>query len=79
LKALSGHEHSAFQGVNQILGVQFELLQLDFFNLFLGGEIGLFQQLFQPLSVATMFRVQAIELFAQRGIQNFIHQAPPNC
>jgi hypothetical protein len=35
------------------------------------------KQFFQPLSVAMVFGMQAIYLFAQRGILYFIHQAPP--
>jgi hypothetical protein len=35
------------------------------------------QQLFQPLSVMTMFGLQAIYFCAQRGILYFIHPAPP--
>jgi hypothetical protein len=36
------------------------------------------EQLFQPLSVAMMFGMQAIDFFAQRGHLCFIHQAPPS-
>jgi hypothetical protein len=35
------------------------------------------KQLFQTLSVAAMFGVQAIKLTAQRGTLYFVHQAPP--
>jgi hypothetical protein len=44
------------------------ILQAHFFELFVFGEVGLLKQFFQTLSVAAMFCVQAIDLFAQRGI-----------
>ena len=63
-----GRQTAALQRENQILGVQLELLQANFLELFILGEVGLLKQFFQPLSVAAMFGVQAINLFAQRGI-----------
>src|ERR1035441_10729966 len=74
---LSSDRHSALQGEDQVLGVQLKLLELDFLDLLLCGEIRLLQQLFQPLSVMTMFGLQAIYFCAQRGILYFIHPAPP--
>src|ERR1039457_442005 len=76
-KNLSRDRQPAFQGVNHVLGVQFQLLELDFLDLLLCGEIRLLEQLFQPLSVMTMFGMQAINFCAQRGILYFIHPAPP--
>jgi hypothetical protein len=35
------------------------------------------KQIFQPLSVAMMFGMQAMNLFAQRVVMYFVHQAPP--
>ena len=52
---------------DQVFGVQLELLQAHFFKLFVFAEIGLLKQFFQTLSVAAMFGMQAIDLFAQRG------------
>ena len=66
--------YAALQGINQILGVKFQLLQPHFFELLFHGEIRFLNQLFQPLSVATVFGVQAVNLFAQRGIVYFIHR-----
>ena len=57
--------------------MQFQLLQAHFFELFILGEVGLSKQFFQALSVAMMFGMQAINLFAQRWILKFVHQAPP--
>ena len=54
------------ESVNQVLGVQFQLLQAYFFELLIGREIRLLKQFFQPLSVATMFGMQTINFFAQR-------------
>jgi hypothetical protein len=48
--------------------MEFQLLQSHFFELFIFGEIRLLYQLLQPLSVATMFGLQAIYFFAQRGV-----------
>jgi hypothetical protein len=75
--ALNDSRQPALQGIEQVLGVQLKLLQLDFLNLFLRGKIGLLEQLFQPLSVAMMFGMQTIDFFAQRRVQDFIHRAPP--
>src|SRR5215469_8422356 len=68
---------AALEGVNQVLGMEFELLQPHFFELFIDGKVRLLNQLFQPLSVATVFGVQAVNLFAQRSVLNFIHRRPP--
>src|SRR5271168_2890861 len=70
-------ERSALESVDQILGVQFQLLQANFLELFVFGEITFLKQFFQPLGVALMFGMQTIQLFAQRGILYFIHPAPP--
>ena len=67
-----------FESVNQVLGVEFQFLQTYLLELFILGEIRLLNQLVQPLSVATVFCVQAINFFTQRGILYFIHQAPPH-
>ena len=48
--------------------MQFQLLQANLFELFVCGKIRLMDQFFQPLSVAMMFGMQAINLFAQRRI-----------
>ena len=68
---------AVFDRVDQVLGMEFQLLQPYLFELFILGEIRLLNQLFQPLSVATVFCVQATNFFTQRGILYFIHQAPP--
>ena len=60
------HRGAAFQGVYQILGMEFQLLQPNLFELFIVGKVRLLNQLFQPLSVATVFGMQAVQLFAQR-------------
>jgi hypothetical protein len=57
--------------------VQLEFLESHFLKLFVFGEVGLLKQFFQTLSVAAMFGVQTIKLFAQRGTLYFVHQAPP--
>ena len=57
--------------------MKFQLLQTYLFELFVHGEIRLLNQFFQPLSVATVFCVQAIKFLTQRGILYFVHQAPP--
>jgi len=62
---------------NQVLGMQFQLLQANFFELLIRREIRLLKQFFQPLSVATMFGVKASDFFAQRGGIYLIHPAPP--
>lgn len=74
---LGNRRLAAFQGKNQVLCVQFQFLQPHFFELFVLGEVGFSKQIFQPLSVAMMFGMQAIDLFAQRWILYFVHQAPP--
>ena len=66
-----------FQREDQILGVQFQLFEPYFLELFIFREVGLLNQLFLPLSVAAMFGLQAVYFFAQRGILDLIHQAPP--
>ncbi|MFZ0339103.1 MAG: hypothetical protein WAL45_13800 [Terracidiphilus sp.] len=68
---------TAFEREDQILGVQLEFLESHFLELFVFGEVGLLEQLFQTLSVAMMFGVQTIKLIAQRGNLYFVHQAPP--
>jgi len=68
---------AALQRKNQVLGVQFQFLQPHFFELFIFSEVRLPKQFFQPLSVAMMFGMQAVNLFAQRLILDFVHQAPP--
>src|SRR5579885_1487713 len=71
---LRDHRNAAFESVNQVLGMEFQLLQAHFLQLFVHGEVGLGNQLFQPLSVATVFGVQAVNLFAQRSVLNFFHR-----
>jgi hypothetical protein len=58
---------------NQVLGMQFQLLQANFFELLIRREIRLLKQFFQPLSVATMFGMQTTDFFAQRGGIYLIH------
>jgi hypothetical protein len=65
---LGNRRLAAFQGKNQIFCMKFQFLQPHFFELFVLGEVGFSKQFFQPLSVAMMFGMQAIDLFAQRGI-----------
>jgi len=64
----------AFEGEDQVLGMEFQLLQPNLFELFVIGKIRFSNQFFQPLSVATVFGVQAIYFFAQR-IVYFVHLA----
>jgi hypothetical protein len=77
LRALSYRRRPPLKRENQVFRVQLKLLQANFLKLFVFAEIGLLKQLFQPLSVATVFGLQAIDLFAQRRILYFVHQAPP--
>src|ERR1700689_4102909 len=63
---LSHCETAAFQREDQVFGVQLELFQAHFFKLFVFGKVRLLKQLFQALSVAVMFCVQAISLSAQQ-------------
>lgn len=58
---------------NQVLGMQFQLLQANFLELLIRREIRLLKQFFQPLSVATMFGMQTTDFFAQRGDIYLIH------
>jgi hypothetical protein len=76
--ALSNNRQFALKSVDFVLNTQLELLQFDFLNLLLFGEIRLLQQFLKPLSVAMMFGLQAIDFFTQRGILYFVHQAPPS-
>ena len=62
---------------NQVLGMQFQLLQANFFEFLICREIRFLKQFLQPLSVATMFGLETTNFFAQRGIIYLIHQAPP--
>jgi hypothetical protein len=78
IKALSYCRDPAFKRKNQVFRVQLELFQANFFELFVCTEIGLLKQFFQPLSVATVFGMKAINLFAQHRILYFVHQAPPD-
>jgi hypothetical protein len=55
------------KSVNQVLGVQFQLLQAYFFEFLIGREIRFLKQFFQPLSVATMFGLETTNFFAQRA------------
>ena len=57
--------------------MKLELFQPHFFELFIFGEIRFLKQLFKPLSVAMVFRMQAVYLLAQQRILSFVHQAPP--
>src|ERR1700739_2538234 len=66
------------ESVNQVLGMQFQLLQAYFFEFLIGREIRLLKQFFQPLSVATMFGLETTNFFAQRHVIYLIHQAPPS-
>ena len=75
---LGNRRRTALQGKDQVLGVQLQLLQPHLFELFVLGEVGFPKQFFQPLSVAMMLGMQAINLFAQRRILVFVHQAPPS-
>jgi len=58
---------------DQVLGMQFQLFQANFFELLIFGEIRLLKQFFQPLSVATMFGLKTANFFAQRGDVYLIH------
>src|ERR1700760_3817222 len=64
--------------IDQVFRVQFQLLEANFFELLIRRKIGLLNQFFQPLSVATMFGLQTANFFAQRGVIYLIHQAPPD-
>jgi hypothetical protein len=75
--ALSDGRLAVFQGHDQVFGVQLQLFQANFFKLFILAEIRFLEQFLQPLGVATMFGVETINLFAQRTVLYFIHQAPP--
>ena len=65
------------ESVNQVLGVQFQLLQAYFLELLFRAKVRLLEQFLQPLNVATMFRMETVDLSAQRLVLYFIHQAPP--
>ena len=52
--------------VDQVLGVKFQLLQANFFELLIRRQIRLLKQFFQPLGVATMFGLETADFFAQR-------------
>ena len=62
------------KSVDQVLRVEFQLLQAYFFELLICREIRLLKQFFQPLSVATMFGLKTTDFFAQRGVIYLIHQ-----
>jgi hypothetical protein len=57
--------------------MKLELLEPYFLKLLIGAEIGFLKQFFQPLSITIVFRVQPVNLCAQRGNLYFIHQTPP--
>jgi hypothetical protein len=65
------------ESIDQVLGMQFQLLQANFFELLICRQIRLLKQFFQPLSVATMFDVQTANFFAQRGGIYLIHPSTP--
>jgi hypothetical protein len=63
------------ESVDQVLGMEFQLLQAYFFELLIRRQIRLLKQFFQPLSVATMFGVETTYFFAQRGVIYLVHQS----
>jgi hypothetical protein len=76
-RVLRRNWNPALKREDQVFGVKFQFLQTHFLELFVCAEIGLLNQFFQPLSVAVMFGMQAIDFFAQRVVLYLIHQAPP--
>jgi hypothetical protein len=62
----------ALESVEQVLCMQLQFFEAYFFELLVIGEVRFPDQFVQPLSVAMVFGVKAIYLFAQR-IVNFFH------
>jgi hypothetical protein len=74
-EALCECGRSMLKSVDQVLGMEFQLLQAYFFELLIRRQIRLLKQFFQPLSVATMFGVETTYFFAQRGVIYLVHQS----
>ena len=64
---------TALQRKDQVFGMELELFESDFFELFIFGEKRLLNQIVEPLSVTAVFGMQAADFLAQR-ILYFIHR-----